>query len=249
MEDRCFDHLRDIAAIVGRARVRRSADRKTNLIIDDDVNRSTSAKTIDLRHLECFGNNALPRKSRITMNEHGQYFVAFRVATTLLASPYRTFDDRVDDLEVRWIERQDDVDIAARGLHIGRISLVILHIAGSLEFVRIVSTLELLEQLLRRLAKNIDQNVHSATMCHADDDFFDAGHTTLLDDVVEHRNQTFGTFKRKPFLTHISSMQIAFNTLGTGELLENQETFLIAQSVSSRSLLKSFPQPKALARP
>ena len=87
------------------------------------------------------------------------------------------------------------MDVAARRLHISRITLVILHIAGSLEFIWIVCTLEFLKQLLRRLAENIDQNIDPATVRHADNDFFNARHATLLDDVVEHRYETLGTFK------------------------------------------------------
>ena len=87
------------------------------------------------------------------------------------------------------------MDIAAGRLHIGRVSLVVLHIARSLEFIKIVFAFEFLEQLFRRFAENVDQNIDSAAMRHADDNFLDAGYATLLDHVIEHWNQTLATLK------------------------------------------------------
>ncbi len=87
------------------------------------------------------------------------------------------------------------MDIAAGRLHIGRVSLVVLHIARSLEFVKIVFAFELLKQFFRRFAENVDENIDSAAVRHANDNLLDAGYTTLLNHVIEHWDETFTTLK------------------------------------------------------
>ena len=71
MQDRRFDHLRDIRAIRGRPRVPQIVRREPDLIVDDDVNRAARVEIPGLRELEGLGNNALPRDCRIAMNQHG----------------------------------------------------------------------------------------------------------------------------------------------------------------------------------
>ena len=76
---------------------------------------------------------------------------------------------------MRGIERERDVHVAGRRLQVRRESLVILDVARAAQLLEVVLSLELAEQILRRLAEQIHQHVEAAAMRHADDDLFDAG--------------------------------------------------------------------------
>ena len=88
MEYWCFDHLRDVAAVIGRACIRRPAYRKAYLVVYDNMHSTAGAETRDLRHLERLRNDSLPRKCGVAVNQHGQYFPTLHVRASLLACSY-----------------------------------------------------------------------------------------------------------------------------------------------------------------
>ena len=93
------------------------------------MNRAACPEAVCLRHLKCLGNHTLPGKCGIAVHEYGYDFLSFEVATALLTCPHRTLDDRIDNFQMRRVEREHDVHVATRGLHVRRISLVVFHVA------------------------------------------------------------------------------------------------------------------------
>ena len=87
------------------------------------------------------------------------------VEATILTGANRTFDHRADDLEVGRIERERQVHFATRRHHVGREALVILHVTRSLRDRQFA--FELVEQLARVLAENVDEHVETPAMRHA----------------------------------------------------------------------------------
>ena len=75
---------------------------------------------------------------------------------------------------MRRIERERDVHVAARRAHVGRVALVVLHVARALEPRKVVRALELREQILRRLAEHVHEHVQPAAMRHADHELLHA---------------------------------------------------------------------------
>ena len=132
VEYRRFDHLRDVTAIICRTRVRRPTRRKANLVIDDDMQAAARTKAVRLRHLKGFGNDALRCKGCVTVNKNRQNFLTFGIAAALLACPNRSFHNRIDDLEMRWIKSKDEVNVSARRFHVRGKALVIFNIARTL---------------------------------------------------------------------------------------------------------------------
>ena len=96
------------------------------------------------------------------------------VAAALLARAHRTFDHRVHHFEVRGIERERHVHVAARRAQVGREALVVLHVARALHVRGVVLAFEFVEQHRGRLAEHVHQHVEAAAMRHADDALFDA---------------------------------------------------------------------------
>ena len=198
------------------------------------------AKSVCLRHLKCFGYDTLSRERGVAVNKDRKNFLTLNVATTLLACSNRTFNDGVDDFQVRRIEGQRNVHIAARRFHVGRKSLVIFDVARAFEFVQVVVTLELLKQLLRRLAEYVHEHVDATAVRHTDNDFANARLTAFLNQVIDHRDHAFTAFERKAFLPDITGVQVALDSLGTRELLENQQPVLVCQHFAGHALLETF---------
>ena len=68
VQDRCVDHLRDVGRVVRRStRLRRRGE--SELVVDDEVHRSTGAVALDERQVERLGDDALARHRRVAMDE------------------------------------------------------------------------------------------------------------------------------------------------------------------------------------
>ena len=169
--------------------------------------------------------------------------MTFDITTSLLPRAHRALHDRVDDFEMRGIERQYNVYVASRCLHVRRKSLVVLDVTRALELFRIVLALEFFEQFLCRLTKDVDEYVNAATMCHTDNDFMDACRPALMDQVVKHWDQAVTAFERKTLLSNIARVQITLDTFGARQLLQDHQTFVIRQRIRRDPLFESIAQP------
>ena len=109
------------------------------------------------------------------------------------------------------------VDLAARGHHVGRETLVILDVT---EPGLRPSCLRTPSNRSRGFAEGIDQHVQTAAVGHADDDFLGTIGAGALDDLVEQRNQALATFQAETLGTRILGTQVLFQAFGSGKTLE-----------------------------
>ena len=137
----------------------------------------------------------------------------------MLARTHRSFHHRVGDLQVRRVERQGQVHRPARGVDVGREALVVLDVAGEQRVVMLA--LELAEQILRHLAQRIHQHVQAAPVGHAEHQFLHPGLSRALQQVVEHRDQRLAALQREALLPDVARMQVALQSLGRGEALQD----------------------------
>ncbi len=86
-------------------------------------------------------------------------------------------------------------------------------------------------------------------MSHANDDLVNPCHTTPVDQVVEHRDQAVSALEREPLLPDVTRVQVALDTLGTGQLLEDGAPFLVTERGVDHVVLEVLAQPQALTRP
>src|SRR4051794_3914436 len=85
-----------------------------------------------------------------------------------------TFDDRVDELEVARVEREREMDHAARrGDAVGGCAEVVLHVAAT-EVALGVAIVERGEDLAAVLAHDVREDVEAPAMGHAEADLLDA---------------------------------------------------------------------------
>jgi hypothetical protein len=144
--------------------------------------------------------------------------MTLRVAAALLARAHGSFDHRIHDLEMRGIERERHVHVAAGRAQIRREALVVLHVARALHVRGVVLAFEFVEQHRRRLAEHVHENVEAAAMRHADDAFLDALLSALLDQIVEQRNQRVAAFERESLLADVLRVQVTLETFRGGQL-------------------------------
>ena len=129
MEDGRLHQLRHLGAVLGGAGIDALVGGEADLVVDDDVNGAAGVKPAGLRHLEGFHHHALAGKGRVAVQENGHNHVAIAVVAAVLAGPHRPLNHRAGDLQVRGIERQRQVHLAAGCHHVRRETLVVLHVA------------------------------------------------------------------------------------------------------------------------
>ena len=127
MEDRAAEHLGKVAGVRARTGTIRCRC-KTDLVVNDDMNSPANAVTFQFGKHQSFHDQPLPRKGRITMNEHGQYFTAGNVTIDILLPAHFTRDNRVHDFKVGWIRCQGHVNGCADNLAIIGITHMIFHV-------------------------------------------------------------------------------------------------------------------------
>ncbi len=91
---------------------------------------------------------------------------------------------------------------------------MVFHIAGTLY---LGLALELLKQLRRLLAEDIDQYIETTTVRHPQHDFLGPVGGAAIDHFLDHRNQALATFQAKSFGTGVLGTEVFFQALGGGE--------------------------------
>ncbi len=246
MEHRRLDHLDDVGAVNRRARVARVRGREADLVVNDDVHRAAGAIAARLREIQRLHHDALAGERGVAVHQHRQHLVALAVATPLLARAHRALDHRIDDLEVRRVERQRQMHRSARCRDVAGKAHVVLDVAC--RQVGPGLALELGEQFLRHLAERVHQHVEPSAMCHADHDLFDSGRTGALDQLIHRRDEGLTTLEREALLADILGVQEALESLGRGQPLEDVQFFLCAESRRRTHRLKPLLDPALLRR-
>jgi len=188
-----FDHLDHVRAIQRRAAVARIGGGETDLVVDDDVHRAARVVTTGLGQRQRLHHHTLAGEGGIAVHLHGQHLIAFLVAAAVLTGPHRALHHRVDDLQVRRVERQRQVNRAARRRHIGREALVVLHVAR--RQVLGGGVFKLGEQILGLFAQGVDQHIEATPVGHANHKLLHAAFATALDQFIHGRDEAFATFQ------------------------------------------------------
>jgi hypothetical protein len=241
-----LEHLGHIAAIHRRPRVVRIAGRESDLIVDDHVHRAARVERTGLRQLQGLHDDALAGECSVAVDQDRQDLRAQAISAAFLPGTHGPLHDRIDDLQVRWIERQRHMHIAAACTQVGGETLVVLHVAGTLLVRRVVAPLELGEQLRRRLAEHVDQYVQPAAMRHADDDLLRARLAAALHEVVQQRNQRIAAFQREALLPHVARVEVSLQHLGRRKLPQDVLSCLSVESLHQATAQELVLQPQSL---
>ncbi len=218
VENRRLNHLTDIGTVWRRTRIQRVGGGKANLVVDNDTHGTADFVTAGFRHVQGFLNHALAGNGGVAVDGNRQNFVAAWLVQTIQTGAYGTDNHRADDLQVRRVKRQRQVDQTAFGFHIGREAHVVLHVAGAEVFFMFAR--ELVEQVLRFFTQHVDQHVQTATVRHAQHHFAGAAFACMADHLFEHRDQGITPFQREAFRPREFGAEVAFQPFCSGQFTE-----------------------------
>ena len=243
VDDRGGNHFRHVGTMHGRTGVAGIRGGKADLVVDDDVNRTAGGIAARFGQVECRLVDAQADKCRVAVNQYGQYFVAAVFTQTFLFGACRTFNDRIDDFQVRRVERQRNVHRTVRRSDVGAETHVVFYVAaGQLDFG---TAFKFGKQIARFLAQNVDQDIQTTSVCHTDDDFFDTVFTCVLNQVIQTGNHTLATFNAEAFLTDIFGMQVTLQSLGSGHFFQDAAFLFGTVTRGGQHILEIIAQPAA----
>ena len=188
------------------------------------MDRTAGAVALQLRQRKTLGNDALAGERRVAMHQHRQHRDAlFRpVAMLVLLGAHLAEHHRIDDLEMRRVGGQRQMDLVVVELAVRRRAEVIFDVARAFDLVGIGrAALEFMEQSAVRFAHHLGQHVEPAAMGHAEHDLAHAEIAAALDDLLQRRDQRFAAIKAKAL--GAGEFQIAefFKAFGFDQLHQN----------------------------
>ncbi len=218
VQHRRLHRLGDVGAIFGGAQVTVIGGGETDLVVDDDTHRPAHAIGTGQRHVEGLGHHALTSHGRVTVDGDGQHAGTILVTATIHAGTHRADDHRVDDLEVRRVKGERQMDVATRGSEVGGEAHVVLHVARAPGFAVLAG--KLVEQVLSTLAQHVDQHVEATAVGHTDNGLFAALLTGATDQLFQHGDHGVATFQREALGPRELGAQIFFQPFGGGQVIE-----------------------------
>ena len=151
------------------------------------------------------------------------------VGVLVLLGPRLAEHHRVDDLEMRRVGGERQVDLVAVELAVRRGAEVILDVARALDVVgRGRAALELMEDDVVRLAHDLGQHVEPAAMGHAEHDLLHAELAAALDDLLQRRDQRLAAVEAEALGAGVLDVEELLEALGLDELVEDRLLALAA---------------------
>ncbi len=132
VEDRRFDHARDVRGIRrGAAEARRG--READLVVYDEVDRSAGAVAAKARQAEALRHDTLARKGRVAVQQQRQDRGAVAVVMLVLLGAHLAQHDRINRLQVRRVRRQRKMHLVAVERPVRGCAKVVFHVARALD--------------------------------------------------------------------------------------------------------------------
>ena len=144
-----------------------------------------------MRQRQGFLVDALSPKSRVAVHQHGQHLAALGVTTAVHARTHRTLDHRIDDLQVRGVESQAQVNRSAGGRHVRAKALVVFDVACRQIFRGCV--VKLGKHIGGQFAHGVDQHIQATAVGHANHHLLNAFDTGHVNQLVHGGNKAFST--------------------------------------------------------
>ena len=245
VKNRRLHHFCHVRAVLRGAGIFAATGGESDLIIHHDMQRAARFIGPGLRHLKGLHDHALPGKGRVAVNDHGPHAVAHGIAAPLLARAHRALHHRRYDFQVRGIEDQGQMHLAARGHHVGGEALVVLHVTRTLVGR---AALELGEQLRGHFAQDVHQHVQTTAVRHADNDFLGAVAPDALNHLGEHRDQALAAFEAEAFRSRELRAQRLFQAVGLDQAAQNLAAHIRAVIGRRAHGLHARHNPLALLR-
>src|SRR6185437_15065084 len=132
-------------------------------------------------------------------------------------------NDGIDDLEMRRVGGQRQMNAVAVEFAVRGRAEVIFHVARALDLVgRSRAALELVEDDTVRLAHHLAQHIEPAAMRHAESNLFQAKLAAALDDLLERRNHRLRAIEPEALGAGIFDVEEILEALSFDQLAEDR---------------------------
>src|SRR2546425_3199180 len=245
VEDRNLKHLCDVACIHARFELRRRSG-ETNLVIHNDVKRSTNGIPIELAQIQSFLNNAFAYECGVTVDQDDHAVLALGIACAILLCAHAAQRNRIHKFQMAGIETQRQVNLAAGNrLPIGAIAQVILHVTAPAHVKLGIKVGKFAKDLARTLGHDVCEDVQSAPVRHTEYDFIDPVLACPFNSEVQKRNETLCPFERETLRTDEFFANEFLEDDSIGEPRQNAYLFRAAQLQPIARAFHSFLKPMA----
>ena len=256
VDDRDVEAARQVADVVGRARVVRVGG-EPDLVVGDDVDRAAGGVAAQGLEVERLGHDALAGEGRVAVDEHrdGARGVVARLAGRApgLEGAGVALGDGVDLLEVARVGGELDRDRPPAARDVGALGAqVVLHVAGGLARVLLARleghvALELGEDRLGRAPDDVGDEGEASAVGHAHDDLGGALGGRQLDDLVGDRHERVHALDREGLLPEVGAAQEALERVDLDQALERRRgAARAAMRLAEAARLDHPAQPEAL---
>ena len=269
VDDRDVEALGEIRRIACRARVV-GIRREAHLVVGDDVQGAADAVSGERLEVERLRHDSLAREGCVAVDRDRDRAagVGGRVGALLvgLQRAHAAGDDGVDELEVRRVRQEREVDAALLdaylpGLaddHVDRArrarAVVVLHIAGAadgqaLDHVVAGPALELGHDRRVVAPQNVREHIQAPAVRHAQDRLGDAGLCSQHDHLVQHEHHHVEPLDRELLLAEERAVQVVLERLDAQQPVEDVAPLVGRQRLGVGAGLDGLAQPEPLAVP
>jgi hypothetical protein len=155
----------------------------------------------------------------------------------------------IDDLEMRRIGGERQVDVVAVEGAVGGSAEMVLHVARALHVVGGErAALELVEQGAVGLAHHLRQHVEAAAMGHAEHDLLHAEIAAALDDLLQRRDQRLAAVEAEALGARVADVEELLEALRLDELVEDRALALAGEGDLLVGPLDALLDPGLLGR-
>ena len=249
VEDRRLDQLGDVGGVRRRARVARIGG-EADLVVDDEMHRAAGAVAAQAGEAEALGDHALSGEGRVAVDQQRQHLGSLDVVVELiLLGAHLAQHHRIDDLEMRRVGGERQVDAVVVELAVGRSAEMVLHVAGAFDLVgRDRAALELVEDGAVRLAHHLAEHVETPAMGHSQGDLLEAELAAALDDLFERRDHRLRAVEAEALAAGVFDVEEILEALGLDQLAEDRPLAFLGELDLLARPLDALLDPRLLGR-
>jgi hypothetical protein len=244
VEDRRLGELGDFGAMTagtGLVGVGGEAD----LVVRDDVQRAAHLIALEAGEVEGLHDHALTGERGVAVQQDGEDLGAVGAALEVDERAGAAEDDGIDGFEVAGIEGEGDADLLAFDDAGAGVAEVILHVAVTMRGVRDVLLGEAGEEGFGLLAADVDEDVETTAVGHADDEVGDTGGRGAMDQLIHDGEHDFAAFDGEALGADEGLVEEAFELFGLHDGAQEAATGRRVISRTEAAAFDAFLQPAA----
>mmetsp|Transcript_39817 Transcript_39817/g.62933 ORF Transcript_39817/g.62933 Transcript_39817/m.62933 type:complete len:479 (-) Transcript_39817:382-1818(-) len=225
VDNRGIHVLCHISGVRGRASISRVSG-ETNLVVDNNVDTSSSCVFRQIIQVKRLINNTLSSKSSITVHQQGANMLSCVITTGILPGTSTSTNNRVDGLKMRGVSSKRQTDFfSSIGVTDVASTQMILDITSSRTLFKRILSLKLTKDSSKRLSNDISQSVQSTSMRHTNQHLLTAMMSGSVNQSFNTRNESFTTLQTKTFSSSILGRKEVFKQVSPGQPIVNHHSF------------------------